>query len=114
MAPQCAGAHRGPRPRAHAQDQGKYGPTDREMPRSAVLYSRPSDHRHRSRLRPHHFSHRRGTDRMARHGYDMLCDPEGAPGPAESGRCAQRRDHIQDRRTRGRHSQRPSGRTSAR
>jgi phosphomethylpyrimidine synthase len=50
--------------------------------RGALLHPRAADHRHRPRLRPHHLRHRRGHDRLVRHGHALLRDPQGAPGPA--------------------------------
>ena len=38
----------------------------------------PAHHRHRARLRPHHVRHRRGHDRLVRHGHAVLRDAEGA------------------------------------
>ena len=51
-----------------------------------VLHARPADHRHRARLRPHHLGHRRGDDRLVRHGDALLRHAEGAPRPAGPGR----------------------------
>ena len=51
--------------------------------RRAVLHPRPARHRHRPRLRPHHFRDWRGHDRLARRGDALLRDAEGAPWPAE-------------------------------
>ena len=54
--------------------------------RSAVLHARAAGDRHRARLRPHHFGHRRGHDRLARRVHAVLRDAQGAPGPAQSRR----------------------------
>ena len=51
-----AGDDRRPRPRADAQDQGQHGQAAEGLPRGAVLYPGPADHRRRPRLRPHHLA----------------------------------------------------------
>jgi phosphomethylpyrimidine synthase len=60
----------------------------------------PADHRHRPRLRPHHQRHRRGDDRLVRHGHALLRDPQGASGAAGQGRREDRHHHVQARRPR--------------
>ena len=72
------GDDRGPRPRADAQDQDQHGQAARGMRRGAVLHARAAGHRHRAGLRPHHQRHRRGDDRLVRHGAALLRDAEGA------------------------------------
>ena len=69
-----AGVHRGPGPCADAQDPREHGASEREVPRRAVLHSRTDSHRHSPRIRPHNLGHRRGADRMARHGHALLRD----------------------------------------
>jgi phosphomethylpyrimidine synthase len=75
-----AGDDRGPRPRADAPDQGEHGAAAEALQGGAVLHARAADHRHRARLRPHHQRHRRGDDRLVRHGDALLRHAEGAPG----------------------------------
>ena len=70
----------------------------------------PAHHRHRSRLRPHHLGHRRGDDRLVRHGDALLRHAQGAPRPAEPRRREGRRDRLQDRRPRRRPRQGPPAR----
>ena len=72
----------GPGPRADAPDQGEHGPAARDLPRGALLHARPADHGHRAGLRPHHLRHRRGHDRLVRHGHALLRHAQGAPGAA--------------------------------
>ena len=69
----------------------------------------PLDHRHRAGLRPHHQRHRRGDDRLVRHGDALLRHAQGASGPARPRRRQGRRHHLQDRRARRRSRQGPSG-----
>ena len=76
---------RRPGPRADAVDQGEHGQAAGVLRRSAVLHPRPADHRHRTRLRPHHLRHRCGDDRLVRLRHALLRDAEGALGPAEQG-----------------------------
>ena len=47
--------------------------------RGAVLHARAAHHRRRPRLRPHHLGHRRGDDRLVRHGDAVLRHAQGAP-----------------------------------
>ena len=105
-----AGHDRRPRPRADADDQGKHGAAAGTLPRGAVLHAGPADHRHRAGLRPHHVRHRRRADRLVRHRHALLCDAQGAPGPAEQEGREGRHHHVQDRGARGRPGQGPSGR----
>ena len=53
--------------------------------RGAVLHAGAAHHGHRPRLRPLHQRHRRGDDRLVRHGDALLRDAQGAPGPARTG-----------------------------
>jgi phosphomethylpyrimidine synthase len=46
------------------------------VPRSALLYAGPIDHRHRAGLRPHHLRYRRGDDRLVRLCHALLRDAE--------------------------------------
>ena len=65
--------------------------------RGAVLCAGPAGDRHRAGLRPHHQRHRRRAGRLERRGHALLCDAQGASGPArERGRQAGR-DRLQDR-----------------
>ena len=48
----------------------------------------PLDDRHRARLRPHHFGHRRGDDRLVRHGHALLRHAQGASGTARTSRTS--------------------------
>ena len=59
-----------------------------------------ADHRHRAGLRPHHVRHRRRADRLVRHRHALLCDAQGAPGPAEQEGREGRHHHTRSRRTR--------------
>ena len=59
-------------------------------------------------------AHRRGDDRLVRHGDALLRDAEGAPRPAEQGRRQGRHHRVQDRRARGRPRQGPSRRADPR
>ncbi len=77
---------RGPGPRPHASHQRERGEAARMVRRGAVLHPRPPHHRRRPRLRPHHLSHRRGDDRLVRHGDAVLRHAEGAPRAAGSRR----------------------------
>ena len=61
-------------------------------------------------LRPHHQRHRRGDDRLVRHGDALLRDAEGAPRPPEPRRREGRRHRLQDRRARRRPRQGASAR----
>jgi phosphomethylpyrimidine synthase len=79
------------------------------VPRSAVLHAGPADHRYRAGLRPHHFRHRRGADRLVRHGHAVLRDAERTSGPARQERRQGRHHHLQDRRACRRSGQGPSG-----
>ena len=103
------GDDRGPRPRADAQDQGQHGEAAQGVRRGALLYARAADDRHRARLRPHHLRHRRGHDRMVRHGDALLRDAEGASGPARPRGREGGRHHLSHRRPRRRSRQGPSG-----
>jgi hypothetical protein len=78
------GDDRRPRPRADAQDQGEHGQAAEDLRRGAVLHAWPADDGHRARLRPHHLGHRRGDDRLVRHGDALLRHAEGASRPARS------------------------------
>ena len=51
--------------------------------------------------------HRRGHDRLVRHGHALLRHAQGAPRPARQGRRQGRRDRLQDRRPRRRPGQGP-------
>lgn len=57
----------------------------RVLRRGAVLHPRPADHRHRTRLRPHHLGYRCGDDRLVRLRHALLRDTEGTLGSAEQG-----------------------------
>ena len=74
----------------------------------------PLDDRHRARLRPHHLGHRRGDDRLVRHGHALLRHAERAPGAAEQAGREGRRHRLQDRRARRRPGEGPSGRAGPR
>ena len=74
----------------------------------------PSDHRHRTGLRPHHLRHRRRHDRLVRLRHAVLRDAEGASRPAQPRRRQGRRHHLQDRRARERSRQGPPGGATAR
>ena len=108
------GDDRRPRPCAAAQDQDQHGQAAQGMRRSAVLYARAADHRHRAGLRPHHLGHRRRHDRLVRLRDAVLRDAEGASRPAQPRRRQGRRHHLQDRRARLRSRQGPPGRATAR
>ena len=84
------------------------------MRRGAVLHLGAADHRHRAGLRPHHERHRRGDDRLVRHGIALLCDAEGASGAPRPRRRQGGRHHLQDRRARRRSRQGPPGGARAR
>ena len=58
--------------------------------------------------------HRRGDDRLVRHGNALLRHAQGASGPARPRRRQDRRHHLQDRRARRRSRQGPPGRARAR
>ena len=60
--------------RPPAQDQRERRQADDRLPRGAVLYAGAAGHRHRARVRPHHLGHRRGDDRLVRHGDALLRD----------------------------------------
>jgi phosphomethylpyrimidine synthase len=62
--------------------QGEHGQAACRLRRSAVLHARAARDRHRAGLRPHHQRHRRGDDRLVRHGDALLRHAQGAPGPA--------------------------------
>ena len=102
------GHERGPGPRADASHPREHGEAARVVRRGAVLHARAAHHRHRARLRPHHLRHRRGDDRLVRHGDALLRDAEGAPRPAQPRRRQGRRDRLQDRRARRRPREGPS------
>lgn len=70
----------------------------------------PPDDRHRAGLRPHHLGHRRGADRLVRHGDALLRDAQGTPGAAEQEGREGRHHHVQDRGACGGPGQGPSGR----
>lgn len=70
----------------------------------------PPDDRHRAGLRPHHLGHRRGADRLVRHGDALLRDAQGAPGAAKQEGREGRHHHVQDRGACGGPGQGPSGR----
>ena len=74
----------------------------------------PLDHRHRAGLRPHHQRHRRGADRLVRHGDALLRHAQGAPRPAEQEGREGRHHGLQDRRARRRPRQGPPGRADPR
>ena len=61
-------------------------------------------------LRPHHLGHRRGHDRLVRHGHALLRHAQGAPGPARQAGRQGRGHRLQDRRPRRRPRQGPPGR----
>ena len=60
--------------RAIAEDQGEHGAPARPLSRGTILHPRPIGYRYRSRLRPHHISHRWRPDSMARHRHALLCN----------------------------------------
>ena len=74
----------------------------------------PAHHRHRARLRPYHQRHRRGDDRLVRHGDALLRHAQGASRPPRPRRRQGRRRHLQARRPRRRPRQGPPGREDAR
>ena len=74
----------------------------------------PADHRHRARLRPYHQRHRRGDDRLVRHGDALLRHAQGASRPPRPRRRQGRRRHLQARRPRRRPRQGPPRREAAR
>ncbi len=82
--------------------------------RSAVLHPRPPRHRHCAGLRPHHQRHRRGADRLVRHGDALLRHAEGTSGPARPRRCEGGRGHLQAGRPRCRSGEGSSRGTDAR
>ena len=84
------------------------------MRRGAVLYAGAADDRHRAGLRPHHLRHRRGDDRLVRHGDALLRHAEGASRAARPRRRQDRRHHLSHRRPRRRSRQGPSGRANPR
>ena len=98
----------GPGSRPDAPDQGEHGPAARGLPRGAVLHAGPADDRHRAGLRPHHLGHRRGHDRLVRHGHALLRHAQGAPRAAQQAGREGRRHRVQDRRPRRRPRQGPS------
>ena len=51
-------------------------------------------HRYRAGLRPHHQRHRRGDDRLVRHGAALLRDAEGASGAPRPRRRQDRGHHL--------------------
>ena len=104
-----AGDDRGPRSRADATHQGEYGQAVAGLLRGAFLHPGAAGDGHRPRLRPLHFGHRRGDDRLVRHGDAVLCDAQGAPGAAQPPGCEGRHHHLQNRRPRRRPGQRPPG-----
>ncbi len=81
----------------------------KRMRRGAVLYAGAADDRHRAGLRPHHLRHRRGDDRLVRHGDALLRHAEGASRPARPRRRQDRRHHLPHRRPCRRSRQGPSG-----
>ncbi|MNM95420.1 hypothetical protein D3C81_1078630 [compost metagenome] len=105
---------RRPGPRADAVDQREHGQAAGVLRRGAVLHPRPTDHRHRAGLRPHHLGHWCGDDRLVRLRHALLRHAEGAPGPAEQGRRQDRHHHLQDRRACRRPCQGPPGRANSR
>ena len=70
------------------------------LPRGAVLHARAARDRHRAGLRPHHVGHRRGDDRLVRHGDALLRDAEGAPRAAERTTSRPASSPTRSRRTR--------------
>ena len=102
-----AGDERGPRPRPHASHQGEHGEAAGVVRRGAVLHPGSAHHRRRAGLRPHHLGHRRGDDRLVRHGDAVLRDAQGAPRPAQPRRRQGRGHRLQDRRARRRPGQGP-------
>ena len=74
----------------------------------------PARDRHRSGLRPHHQRHRRGDDRLVRHGDALLRHAQGAPRPPRPRRRQGRGRDLQARRPRGRPRQRPPRRAPPR
>ena len=83
-----AGDDRRPGPRPDAQDQGERRPADGGVPRGALLHARSAHHRHRARLRPHHIGHRRGDDRLVRHGDALLRDARRSTSVSRIGRTS--------------------------
>jgi phosphomethylpyrimidine synthase len=110
----CAGDDRRARPCADAQDQGKHGEAAARMRRGPLLYAWAAHHGYCAGLRPHHLRHRRSDDRLVWHRDALLCDTQGASGPARPGRCESRRRHLPPRRPRGRPRQGPPRRAGAR
>ena len=108
------GDDRRARPCADAQDQGQCREAVGAVRRGAVLYFRPARHRHRAGLRPHHVGHRRGDDRLVRHGHALLRHAEGASRAAQPRRRQGGRDRLQNRRARRRPRQGSPGRAGAR
>jgi phosphomethylpyrimidine synthase len=82
----------------------------RMVRRSAVLHPRPAHHRHRARLRSHHQRDRRGHDRLVRLRHALLRHAERTSRFAEQKRCERRSHRLQNRRARGRSSERSSRR----
>lgn len=95
------GDDRRARPRADGPDRNQRPPANRVVPRSAVLRARTDRNRRGPRLRPYHQRDRRRDGRLVRRGHALLCDPQGAPRPAQHGRCPPRGHRLQDRRPRG-------------
>ena len=80
LAPRRPGHDRRTGPRAAPQDRRKRHPPAGDVPRSTVLHSWTAHHRRRTRLRPHHISHRCGGHRDARHSHALLRHPQRALG----------------------------------
>ena len=71
-------------------DQRKYGQTARSLRRSSVLHARTADDRHRAGLRPHHFRHRRGDDRLVRLRDALLRHAEGTSRSCRTNRTSKK------------------------
>ena len=93
----------GPGPHSHGPDRDAGSQGRGDVRRGAVLYAGPAGDRHRAGLRPHHFGHRRGHDRLVRRVHAVLRDAQGAPGPAQPRRREGGHHRLQDRGPRGRH-----------
>jgi phosphomethylpyrimidine synthase len=70
------------------------GPGHVPMQGSAVLYPRAAGYRRRARLRSHHQRHRRGDDRLVRHGDALLRDAERTPRSAQQEGRQRRGDRL--------------------
>ena len=75
-------------PCADASDSRKHDQAVGSVSRGAVLHARSADDRYRAGLRSHHQRHRRGDDRLVRHGDALLRDAEGASRLARTKRTS--------------------------